>query len=265
MEVKTVFASKEGKAGDLKAALQKVKDGCVETTGPTGDMIKQVVTIEEGEGDEVVVTVSLPPAQDQDGADAEMEEAMENPPKFTASLSFGRDIAQMHAHIGDAFALVPNGIKGHVDAAFAHGLLKAAEDEAGVSDDNLSDEFLMMKALTSIKASHEIRYRAGDPPPAIFSRMHSLKEEVESFAEDFASGPPVILKAIAKLPDFADGLKSVELRGLPHKFEVLFAFKNFHVTPLLKDFIGDLEDAEEGEEAAPDPAPEDATDDAAEE
>merc|ERR1712051_983067 len=187
------------------------------------------------------------------GTDEDMEKAFENPPKFTASISMGRTISEMHANIGDSCALLPNGVKGHVDAAFAHTMFAAAEDEMGMRRSELTPQFLMMSAMSSITVEHEFRYRAGDPPPAFFDSLPSLKEGLEAFAAGLTAPPPhgmpkSILRPVKGLADLADGLKAAEIRGLPHKYEVLLTCKNVHVTPLLKDLIGDLSEAEDGTE-----------------
>jgi len=245
----------------LVAQFHKILDAMKEDYhGPHPEHFDDMYQIKAGEEDEVVVKITPDHMED---VKEDMEGAFENPPKFTASVSFGRTVSEMHANIGDSCALLPNGVKGHVDAAFAHTMFKAAADGFGMKRGELTPQFLMMGAMSSIVVEHEFRYRAGDPPPAFFGALPSFKQGLEQFAEGLRSGPKRFNQPTAGLADFADGLKAAEMRGLPHKYEVLLTCKNVHVTPLLKDLIGDLNDVDEEAEGEA-PAPEDSTKDGAE-
>merc|ERR1712029_1027675 len=54
---------------------------------------------------------------------------------------------------------------------------------------------------------------------------------------DVAQIPPEIKDSLEGLNDLADGVKSVEILGLPGKMELMAKFTNFHIAPLINDLI----------------------------
>lgn len=253
MTLRLVFAAQEDKGEDLVAQFGKVISGIKDyielAQGEgAGDMVDSIVSIKADEAYGAVITVLLPLNQEEDEAEKELASALKTPPKFTASLSTGRSIEDMFKHLEDNVAVLPGGIVGHIDAAFYHTLMTAAAegmDEAGMGG---TVEGMAPKLMSPI-ASYDMKYEFSYRPESGFDELPNFKAAVGMFSAQLASGPPGILEPIAGLADFADGLNSIELTGLPHNYRVLVTFKNCHITPILKNIIvpsdGEEEDGEE--------------------
>merc|ERR1712008_361855 len=132
------------------------------------------------------------------------------PPKFTASLSVGRTIADMYANKDDNILKVPNGVKGHVDAAFAHTIFKASEKAVGMKPKG-PDPLKAMGAMSSVTIKQEYRYRALDEAfeeafgwlPTLGQGVAQLAEQILGLAAGMKNGDK-ILGLAAGLADVAD-------------------------------------------------------------
>merc|ERR1740123_1108254 len=85
------------------------------------------------------------------------------------------------------------------------------------------------------------RYRAGHETAEAFDVLPNLTEAVEAIAKNVAHIPDVILQPIKGLAGLADGVKTMEISGLPNKYGILATFTNFHIVPILKDMIDDID------------------------
>merc|ERR1719469_871336 len=154
----------------------------------------------------------------------------------------------MFENIDDNLAILPHGIKGHVTASFAHTLFKAVEDEMGgppmgMGGPPIPNPMMLMGAMSNVNTVQEFRYRSGGKALEAFDQLPSLGAGVKYFASEFAKGPETILAPMHGLADVADGVKSMTVSGLPNNFEIVMSFTNVHVTPLLKEIIGDIDAA----------------------
>jgi len=267
LQISTVFAAKEGKGADLAAQFQKVIDGVVQYLEAmqgegAGGMVTSMVSVAQvGDEDSVVINVTPPPPPGLEDAAEEMDGALEVKPHFHAELNFGRTIQSMFENIDDNLAILPHGIKGHVTASFAHTLFKAVEDEMGGPPMGMGgppsprglqgggrgppipDPMMLMGAMSNVNTVQEFRYRSGGKALEAFDQLPSLGAGVKYFASEFAKGPETILAPMHGLADLADGVKSMTVSGLPNNFEIVMSFTNVHVTPLLKEIIGDIDAA----------------------
>jgi len=270
LQISTVFAAKEGKGADLAAQFQKVIDGVVQYLEAmqgegAGGMVTSMVSVAQvGDEDSVVINVTPPPPPGLEDAAEEMDGALEVKPHFHAELNFGRTIHEMFENIDDNLAILPHGIKGHVTASFAHTLFKAVEDEMGGPPMGMGgppsprglqgggrgppipDPMMLMGAMSNVNTVQEFRYRSGGKALEAFDQLPSLGAGVKYFASEFAKGPETILAPMHGLADLADGVKSMTVSGLPNNFEIVMSFTNVHVTPLIKEMIGDIDAAREG-------------------
>merc|ERR1712087_177359 len=193
-----------------------------------------------------------PPA---DETKKDWKDALKPPPKFTASLSTGRTIEEMYEHLDENVALLPGGVVGHVDAAFAHTMFQAlkdvAQENAGRKDfgeevhveGQKVDPVKILTSFASFDMNYEFRYRS--ETPSGFDDLPKLDEGVGMFTKEFGSGPRCVLDPIGGLADFADGLKTLEITGLPSKYGLLVTFKNFHITPILKTMAAAPDDQDD--------------------
>merc|ERR1712241_1516443 len=197
--------------------------------------------------DEVVITATPPEPEE---AATDMEEAMQVKPHFHAELQFGRTIDEMFEHIDENLATLPRGIKGKLTAAFAHTLFKAAEAEMGGPGDGGPSALMLMGGMANVDTTQELRYRSGTDA---FDQLPTLEVAALYAAMMLKSLPEEITEPMHGLADLADGVKSMELSGLPNNFEVVLTFTNVHVTPLMKKLIGDIDAADaDGESDAAD-------------
>jgi len=256
LTVTATFAAQEGKGDDLVAQFKKVVAGlksylAAEQGQEAADMVDGIVSVEAGEEDEAVITFTPPPLPESDEEkgqfDKEFVASLKPKPKFTASVSTGRSIKEMYEHLDENIALLPGGVAGHVDAAFAHTLFKAIEDEVGGGEFEKEGPNMMqvLGAMASISEKLELRYRSGSTG---FDSLPKLDGLAMSLAMAMGRVPAAILEPTAGLADVADGLKTLEISGLPHNYGLLATFTNFHITPLLKTLI---EEAQKEEAASP--------------
>lgn len=238
LQISITFAAQEGKGADLAAQFQKVIDGIADENG--ADVTDVVSVMQVDDEDEVVITVTPPEPEE---AEKEMEEAMQVKPEFHAELHFGRTIDEMFDNIDENIATLPRGIKGEVSAAVAHTLFNALAEMEGSdpADPQLPAGLMMMSGMSKFETTQEFRYRAGTDA---FDNLPTLEDAAMMAGSDLSSGPESIIKPLHGLADLADGVKSIEITGLPNNFEVVMTFTNVHVTPLLKKLIGDIDAAE---------------------
>jgi len=269
MTMKLIFNAQEGK-GELlvekmTAVVKGVKDFFKEMSGQeAADMIGEMVTVSAGEEDEGILTFVPPADEDESLAMDEMSEDLESPPKFTASLTTGRSFVEMYEHAEDNIAMLPQGVSGHLDATFNPALLVVANDlqmprslqrKSHDAFDSTMRAAKILEVFKLFEMNYVFRYRAGDDTVKAFDELPNLSEAVEMIAKSVAQIPKSILDPIKDLADVADGVKSFEITGLPHKYGILAEFKNFHILPILKNIIDDIDAEEDG--SAPAPAPED--------
>merc|ERR1712051_81585 len=203
------------------------------------DTVNAIFSVAAGGEDEGVITMVPPPDEDETAAMDDMSEALESPPKFTASLSTGRSFVEMYENAEDNIAMLPQGVSGHLDATFNPALLEAANDlDMPRSLRRKSREALegakILEVFKLFEMSYVFRYRAGDDTVKAFDELPNLSEAVEMIAQNVAQIPKSILDPIKDLAGVADGVKSFEITGLPHKYGMLAEFKNFHILPILK-------------------------------
>jgi len=251
LTIKAIFAAKEGKGADLvkqfEAVVGGIKEYAMAMEGPhAGAMVDAILGVEAGEDDEAVIKI-VPPPKEEKEEEKKMEDAFEGlKPKFSASFTTGRSIEQMYKNADSNIAMLPHGVSGHVDATLSKALFEQLKKPDPFIPPNIAESAKMLSAMALADMKYEFRYR-GDDAAKAFDGLPNIKEAVEVFSKNFASAPESILEPIHGLADLSDGVKSVEISGLPHKYGILVTFKNFHITPILKDMIGDI-DAEKAEE-----------------
>merc|ERR1712127_896214 len=81
----------------------------------------------------------------------------------------------------------------------------------------------------------EIIYKPEDKLTQIWKDIPTLDMLIGDGPDSPA--PQVIVESMKGLNDVIDGLKTVEMVGLPDKWEVVTKFTNVHVTPLLVEIL----------------------------
>lgn len=268
-EVAIVFEALEGKGEDLVNQLNKVVEAVAEGRG---DEFKENIRVELGDAehpDRAVVTITVPEGEadeEEEAAETEIGESMQEPPDLTATLTFGRTIKEMYDNADDNIAKLTRGVKLNIDAVFAHSMLTGLQDAAKAEGVALPpvmgiDEAKIMAALSSESYKAEIRYKPdGERFEAAFGHLPNLHQAVQrASAKLKALLQPAETLAISGLAEFADGVSSIEYRGLPHGNVLRAEIQHFHPTLLLKEILDDAEEGgdsgEDAEEGAP-PEPE---------
>lgn len=275
-EVAIVFEALEGKGEDLVNQLTKVLDAVAEGRG---DEFKENIRVEAGDADHpdrAVVTITVPEGEadeDEEAAETEIGESMQEPPDLTATLTFGRTIKEMYDNADDNIAKLTRGVKLNIDAVFAHSMLTGLKDAAKAEGVDVPpvmglDEAKVMAALSSESYKAEIRYKPdGERFEAAFGHLPNLHQAVQHASAHLKTLlQPAETLAISGLSEFADGVSSIEYRGLPHGNVLRAEIQHFHPTLLLKEILDDAEEggdsgegAEEGTPVEEDPEPEEGT------
>jgi len=238
-ELKIVFAAQEGKGEDLGKQLEEVKKAILDEMGEDVPPAAQHLTIVAQADDTVVVKVGAPPLGDAGQTIAEGME--EQAPVFRAKLSTGRTLSEMYANIHkDSFELLPAGVKLSLHTSMAKKILGGVLSIASSANPLVQHSEEQLKALNviaSLSSNTTLRYRKQELAEA--TDVFPLGKVVEEYA-NLGSLPPSILKPLKGLQDCSDGVKTIEVRGLPLNWGFVMTFSHFKVSAVLAEMIGDL-------------------------
>merc|ERR1712045_1047667 len=97
----------------------------------------------------------------------------------------------------------------------------------------------MLTDMASMKVTVEERYRSPDDNgPAFDGEVPSLKEGLHFLVSYVRSLPKSMLQAVKGIENLANGLDTISLQGMPHKYKFVATFDNFHITPVLVKMMG---------------------------
>jgi len=249
----------------LKDLLEAVKKSITEEVqvkfgDEAGDIFSHLVQIQE-EGDDVAITVTIPKQflekemKESESTDKEVVEALKKmKPEFKASISFGKKLSEIFdGSDEDCPVTMFGGVRAHIETTlakkFIHGMEAAYKEteQTPPEESELDHVMSAMQVLSSVTESFTAVYRKEElneacgrmEVPNRGMLMNIMAMELEGKMDADVRG------AIKKLKDHTNGLKTIELRGLPEKWEVVMSFEHFRVAKMLSSFVDKMQERED--------------------
>merc|ERR1712130_163039 len=147
-------------------------------------------------------------------------------PKFEATVKFGHDFQEMFNNLDGSVATLSGGFSAHLKTTLAKALIESV-GEASNSDKEQVEALAAIAELTYEGAIEYGKEQLADAVPMNFT------EELNMFHRKIATAPYVVMAPIKPLKDLSDGLTGVQLRGLPHNYEVVVELTDVKVTPVI--------------------------------
>lgn len=285
LAIKITFNAQEGKGEELANKFRAVWTAGIDWwfwaegpgSGRYGEYSEDDMPIDpyyklvdfSSDEDEVVIEVKPPAGPTDDQMEKDVQEAVNKDTQFTASVFVGRTVQEMYKHRDTSVALLPQGIKGEMNAKVASALFELLNDGGGmlgpphrhsvchygpdgdsscepVNDGGMAQASAVLKSLAKFNQRTELRYKSADKLNGAFdSYPPSLRVEIDEEAHGFAGMMPKIIRGnLTGIDDLADGVKKCEILGLPNKWEVKATFTNFHVAPLIHDLLQEIPHSE---------------------
>jgi len=225
VQVVATFLAQEGKGALLLKKLQDTWDGVVAVQAAMAppaqaEMMKQMVEIQAGGTDEVVLTVKLPkePAEEE----AELKEALKaHQPRFSANVSFGHTLGEMYADGDSTIVAQVNGFHAVLSTAFANTLfsLMCPPHEGAACQ--------LLAGISRYSSSQKIFYTSKD---AVDTQMFpSFQGAVTDTGFKLRQNiPPAVLEPLKGIGSLSQGIKSIVAEGLPYDWQVKLTFRHFH-------------------------------------
>merc|ERR1712217_907667 len=174
-------------------------------------------------GDEASITVHLPPEVLEDLASAESDDGGEKP-ELRASVSFDRTLEDMLANQDESMGVVHGGLKVSTRVDVGQHLLELSAKK----DKDMAKGVEALGLLASLESSNTIKYRKDHVAQAVPVPLGAL----------LAGAHGIPFKILHR---HADGLKSIVIRGLPKKEELVIEFTEFKVSAALAKVVASME------------------------
>jgi len=270
------FQAKEEQGKDLADQFQKILDGAKEhfeklyaqgfdnahETMSEIDMFDVSQDVEDS--DKVRITFT-PPEQPNFGEEEEnLEAGMAAKPTLTMMVQTGRNFQEMVDNIHGCIATLDGGINITASTKLAMALFEVMNDMVGgmglrgrgYPHEMAAQMVQKMKALeafSSVSSKSDIRYDTAKLEDAVCDAEESEehKEQVEQMKAILPQmlAPQIgeqTVRAAAGLSEYADHLHSFRLAGvLPKGYEIYMEFENFHLTPVIAEFLQPQEESPE--------------------
>lgn len=244
LAIKITFGAVKGKGADLVTQLKGVWDAVVEEArGPEGpgdevaDDLAKHVTVSAGEADdEAVIEITPPSSDEEDLREKDVKESINANTQFNATFLVGRSIAEMYEHKHTSVALLPKGIKASMHMQVAATIFNVITEGADETPPEVQMGMAVVQNLARYNMRQELFYKSEDTlEGGAFSNFPSLGEGIHQFAQMFfGQMPSKVRESLTGLDTVADGVKTVEVLGLPDKWEVIATCTNVHLAPLIK-------------------------------
>lgn len=267
-KMSVTFQAKDGEGALLKEQFQNILDGAKETMkeGPYAQMVDMLKGVEvefpctenddnSTENDDNKVRIHFsPPAPPNLGKKDEkkLEEGMAAKPTLQLAIHTGKDFQEMVDTIHECPVTILGGVNITASTKLAKALVEAMTDMGTELDDgnHLSGseaerDVHILQAFSSFSSHSEVRYNT-EKLVASACKGHEGKEQKEQIEQMKAALPhmlaPVIgeetVKTLAGLKDHVSHLHSIRLAGgLPEDYEIYMEFENFHLTPVIAEFL----------------------------
>merc|ERR1719433_1962901 len=96
----------------------------------------------------------------------------------------------------------------------------------------------VLSAVTRFNVSYDMRYQdPKDMSKEVKEAFPTLNQVMGMMAGPLMDLPKEVKDAMKELDGLTKGIKSIAIRGLPHKFEVVFDCKNFKISSVVKKLI----------------------------
>jgi len=265
-QVKIVFSAEDADP-PLKDKFEEIKKSISDfITAAHGEdeaaLFSHLLQIQE-EGDDVAIEVTIPPGviKESESTDEMVEDALkEVKPEFKASMSFGSTLSDIFDAGAEECPLAMfGGARMHMESTLAKKLIEGAEaaydeteeSEEGPPKDHLVD--MSMKAvqvLSSVQESFTATYRKTDLQAAWDEmKLPNKGALMEGMVMALGGVPAEVREHIQGLKGRSKGLKTIEVRGLPHKWEVVVSFEHVKVAKMLNSFLDKMQEKQDKEDA----------------
>merc|ERR1711972_1021084 len=207
------------------------------------------------DSDKVRITVSPPgppedmmPEEDQE----KLEEGMAAKPTLKISVYTGRDFQQMVDNIHGCFATLAGGLNITASTTLAKALMDVINDQAvmdpsvsGPQAEMIAQGMMTFQAFSSFSSHSDIRYKTEKLEAAVCdeeeSEEHKQQVEMMKVMLPHQLAPLVgeeTVRTAAGLKDYTAHLHSIRFAGeLPGDYEIYMEFGNFHLTPVISEFL----------------------------
>jgi len=256
------FQAQEGKgqalADQLQTILDGAKEGCDEKHGCPKEMLEQVHINSDEETGKVSIKLdaSMPDMGEED--EKELEEGLKEKPTLEFNVHTGRTFDEM-VNVGYRCPwTLEGGVNITANTKLANALMSVLADESAVMDGPMKGVIDAFQSFSFVSDHTEIRYNTEKFEAAVADFENGIctggeeTDEEKEMINHMKAGLPHMLvpyigedavRAAGDLKDNADHLDSI-LFSVDPEYEIYMEFENFHLTPVISEFM-QLPEAEE--------------------
>jgi len=262
-QIKVVFLAEEADP-PLKDKLEEIKKSINDTIaveeGPEKAAVFSHFCQIQEEGDDVAIVVTLPPNElgESKSTDEMVEDGLKAiKPEFKASMSFGNTLSGIFDASDEECPLTMfGGVKMHMEDRLAKKFISGAEaamkESEGGSPKECPMDMIMKaaEAFSSVSEAFTVKYRKTEVQEAWGNMKLPNKGALMGAIVDALEGVPAeVREHIQGLKDRTKGLKTIELSGLPDKWEVVVSFKHVKVAKMLNSFVDKMQEKQDEADA----------------
>merc|ERR1712113_663300 len=229
--------------------LDAVLDNCDEEQGCPKDIFDNMKISHDEETGQVDITVT-PPEADMGENEEDFERGMADHPTLEMMIHTGRDFEEMVKNMHGCPETIEGGVNVTASTKLAKAIFHALEMQMSHQIPHpmmhtMSSAIRAFTSLSSLSSHSEIRYNTAKLEAAVRDPEESdaqkeMIEQAKAFLPQVLAGvigEPAV-RAAAGLTDYADHFDSILYRGgLPANYEIYMEFENFHVTPVISEFL----------------------------
>jgi len=227
------FNANEGAGADLKAAFDQVLEAA---------QMKDMITLTQDE-DSVLVSVTVPEDEIPDEEEGEITEVFQKHPELNANFKFGRDLDTMYENMKDNVVVGWSGLHFAVDMKFKGILIDALKDSMRnpyESQEAQEEQARWLEAFTLFAGKLEFRYKKVDELGDMFDKLPPCSLFYDQMMEGASTMPDDVKPLFKNIKASINGLKKVEIRGLPEKMKISIGFTNFKPVKLFGKMVDEV-------------------------
>lgn len=231
-------------ADQFQTILDGVLENCDEEQGCPKEMFEHVDVSHDEETDKVSIKLT-PPVPDMGPDEEEFEKGMAEKPTLEMMIHTGRDFEAMVENMHGCPDTIEGGVNFTASTKIAQALLEVMRDQmGGMWATEMKQALKTFSSLSSVSSHTEVRYHTEKFEASVCNAEES--DEQKQMIEDMKVALPQELvpiigeeavKAAGELKDYADHLDSVLLTGMENNYEIYMEFENFHLTPVIAEFM----------------------------
>jgi len=229
--VEVTFDANVGAGADLKVAFDQVLEA---------SQMKDMISVTQ-DGDSVLVSATVP--EDLDPPAASMTEVFEKQPQFSASFKFGRDLDTMYENMKDNVVVGWSGLHFTVDAKFKGlviDMLKDAIRNPYESQEAQEEQARWLEAFTLFAGKLELRYKKVEELGDLFANVPPCSLLYDDMTQAASTMPDDVKPLLKEIKASINGLKKVEIRGLPEHNKIEIDFANFKPVKLFGKMVDEV-------------------------